>query len=363
MSNNVKIFLTILFFITLNHVANSQKIVVAKDDTGTFKSIQEAINSLDSVSTKMRTIYIKNGIYHEKIYLGKSFVCLQGESEKGVIISITLPRDEWRCTNPDDYGAATVNVKGHDLVFEKLSIINDYGLKAKGDTTIACVNEAGKTGAASKDRYALPREKNETEGTKIVRKDGHQFAFRSMPGGTRLVFKNCTFIAGGGDTVSPWDVEGGLYYFKNCTMEGHVDFYCPRGWAWAENCRFICHNMNAAIWHDGTNHESSKTVLKNCTFEGDKGYKLGRYHRPAQFYLLDCKFDENMADAPIYHVSSGRQSDSLEPKWGHRVYFQNCHRKGGDYTWHANNFPIAAKIISLDWAFDGQWKSLGELVK
>lgn len=194
--------------------------MVAKDGTGTFKSIQEAINSLDTVSVKMRTVYIKNGIYNEKIYLEKSFVCLKGESEKGVIISITLPRDAWRCTNQDDYGAVTINVKGHDLVFEKLSIINDYGLKAKGDTTIVCVSESGKVGAVLKDRYALPREKIETEGAKIIRKDGHQFAFRSMPGGTRLVFKNCTFMAGGGDTVSPWDVEGGLYYFKNCTMEG-----------------------------------------------------------------------------------------------------------------------------------------------
>ncbi|MBK8043616.1 MAG: hypothetical protein IPK21_13740 [Haliscomenobacter sp.] len=55
----------------------------------------------------------------------------------------------------------------------------------------------------------------------------------------------------GGDTVSPWDVENGMYYFNDCTMEGGVDFYCPRGWAYAENCRFICHNREAAIWHDG----------------------------------------------------------------------------------------------------------------
>ena len=60
-----------------------------------------------------------------------------------------------------------------------------------------------------------------------------------------------------------------------------------------------------------------------------------------------------MSDAPIYHVSSGRQSDSAEPKWGHRVYYQNCYRKSGDYAWHANNLPIDAKTISLDWAFNG----------
>ena len=110
MSTIFKILLSIFLFITITYVANSQEIIVAKDGTGKFKSIQEAINSLDTFSLKMRTIHIKNGVYNEKIYLEKSFVCLKGESEKGVIISITLPRDTWRCTNPDDYGAATVNV-------------------------------------------------------------------------------------------------------------------------------------------------------------------------------------------------------------------------------------------------------------
>ena len=353
------IFLILIISIHAN-LLFAQKITVAKDGSGNYRTIQEAINSLDTVTTKTRTIFVKNGTYSEKLMVEKSFFKLCGESEKGVIIKISLARDVWRCANPDDYGAATVNVKGHDLAFENLTVINSYGFEAKGDSTIICVNESSGNGAATgaigKDKYALPREKGEEIGKKIVRKDGHQFAFRSMLGATRLAFLNCTFRAGGGDTVSPWDVEGGMYYFKNCTMEGGVDFYCPRGWAWAESCRFICHNMNAAIWHDGTNYESEKTVIKNCTFEGDKGYKLGRYHRPAQFYLLDCNFDENMADAEIYHVKSGRQSDSPEPKWGHRVYYQNCHRKGGDYAWHGNNLKIDAKIITVDWVFEGKWK-------
>jgi pectinesterase len=341
-------------FFLLFLVGNSlfaQKIIVAQNGSGKFKSIQEAINSLDTNSTKQRVIFIKNGVYREKLMITKSFLKLQGESQDGVIITITLPRDVWRCENPDDFGAATINVKGHDLAFENITVVNDYGFNAKKDTTIICANESGgQANAASKDRYALPREKGEEVGTKIVRKDGHQFAFRSMPGGTRLSFINCTFRAGGGDTVSPWDVEGGLYYFKNCTMEGHVDFYCPRGWAWAENCHFICHNMNAAIWHDGSNYESSKTVLKNCTFEGDKGYKLGRFHREAQFFLIGCKFDENMADADIY------QASTTELKWGKRVNYYNCHRKGGDYAWHADNLKIDPKTITIDWTFEGKWQ-------
>jgi len=343
--------LFLFFFLTLS-TSFSQKIIVAKDGSGKFKTIQEAINSLDTASSKTRIIYIKNGVYSEKLMIDKSFIKLEGQSEAGVIIRIAQPRDIWRCANTDDYGAATINVKGHDLTFEKLTVLNDYGFTAKNDTTIICNTDAGGGGTANKG-YAIHRESSEEVGKKVVRKDGHQFAFRSMPGATRLIFKNCTFRAGGGDTVSPWDVEGGMFYFKDCTMEGGVDFYCPRGWAWAENCHFVCHNMNAAIWHDGSNHESAKTVLKNCTFEGDKGYKLGRYHRPAQFYLLDCQFDENMADAEIYHVSS-----SPMPQWGHRVYYQNCHRKAGDYKWHANNFTIDPKTVTVQWTFEGKWNPL-----
>ncbi|PWK18129.1 pectinesterase [Arcicella aurantiaca] len=348
----MKNIITFLFWGLTVFSSFSQKITVAKDGSGAFKSIQDAINSLDSTTTKTRTIYIKNGVYSEKLMIAKSFIKLEGQSEAGVIIRIAQPRDIWRCANTDDYGAATINVKGHDLTFEKLTVLNDYGFTAKKDTTIICNTDAGGVGAANKG-YAIHRESSEEVGKKVVRKDGHQFAFRSMPGATRLIFKNCTFRAGGGDTVSPWDVEGGMFYFKDCTMEGGVDFYCPRGWAWAENCHFVCHNMNAAIWHDGSNHESAKTVLKNCTFEGDKGYKLGRYHRPAQFYLLDCQFDENMADAEIYHVSS-----SPMPQWGHRVYYQNCHRKAGDYQWHANNFTIDPKTVTVQWTFEGKWNPL-----
>lgn len=338
------------FFLLISSTLFAQKIIVAQDGSGQFRSIQAAINSLDTLSQNQRVIYIKNGLYAEKLMIDKSFITLKGQSQAGVIIKISLPRDVWRCQHPDDYGAATVNVKGHDLVFRNMSIINEYGFLAKADSTIVCANESGNTPTSPKDRYALPREKGETQGQKIVRKDGHQFALRTMPGATKLAFYDCTFRAGGGDTVSPWDVENGLYFFKNCIMEGGVDFYCPRGWAWAENCQFICHSQNAAIWHDGTNNETSKTVLKNCTFVGDKGYKLGRYHRPAQFYLLNCVFDKNLADAPIYHVNT-----SPDPKWGHRVYFYDCHRKGGDYAWFANNFTIKPKTLKPDWVFERKW--------
>lgn len=158
--------------------------------------------------------------------------------------------------------------------------------------------------------------------------------------------------------MSPWNVEEGLFYFKDCIMEGGVDFYCPRGWAYAENCTFISHSGTAAIWHDGSRNQESKTVLKNCSFKGFDGFQLGRYHHDAQFYLVNCSFANNMANRDVYLVPTANNI-----RWGRRVYYYNCHRKGGDYVWHKDNLDTApgspsANEISAAWTFAGKWPSL-----
>ncbi len=309
------------------------KVTVAQDGSGDYKSIQEAINNIPGDKRPAFIIFIKKGIYNEKIFIDKDNITLKGEDPATTIISISLAREEWRCTNPDDYGTATLNLKGSDITLENLSFINSFGKDYPKDKTITCTADSNKS--------------------KTIRSSGHQMALRSFAT-TRLSVINCVFRAYGGDTVSPWNTDGGMFYFKDCTMEGGVDFYCPRGWAYAENCTFICHNMEAAIWHDGSIHESSKTVLVNCKFSGDDNFKLGRYHRDAQFYLVNCSFPKNMADADIYLRESNPPN---KIQWGKRVYYYNCHREGGDYAWHKNNFPstMASVKINAAWAFDNNW--------
>jgi pectinesterase len=204
---------------------------------------------------------------------------------------------------------------------------------------IACLNESRK--ALGDGRKFLPREEGEKEGSKIVRKDGHQFALRSMDGATRIKFLDCVFRSGGGGTVSPWDVEGGMFYFNNCIIEGHVDLYCPRGNAIIENSLFICHNKSAASWHDGSTNESDKSILINCRFEGDEGFKLGRYHREAQMFLINCSFSKEMADAQIY------QSGDRDLKCGYRVYYPNCHKDTGDFAGHKDNITLVEKDLTF----------------
>ncbi len=325
--------LLVAVIITATNTFAQQSLVVAKDGSGDFKTIQAAINSLPVESNERRVIVIKPGIYNEKVFIEKSNITLKGTKAKNTVITYAEGRDLFKCSHPDDWGVATINLKGNDINLEDLTIQNTYGLTAK-DTTIICPNDT------------LTK-------TKLVKKGTHQMALRSFET-TRLKVINCVFKAYGGDTVSPWNVDEGMFYFYNCVMEGWVDFYCPRGWALAEKCKFICHSPEAAIWHDGSKHESSKTVLLNCSFTGDKGFKLGRYHRDAQFYLFNCSFAANMADADIY------QKAATPPnviKWGKRVYYYNCHRKKGDYAWHKNNIPAGVGVndITPAWAFDYKW--------
>lgn len=316
--------------------AQQKPLVVDASGRGNFTSVQEAINSLPDSSATDRLILIKKGIYHEKVYITKSHIVLQGEDEKGTILSLPIARDIWRCEgNATDWGVAVINLRGSDITLKNLTVINTYGFDHKGDTTISCTV-------------------NGTQTQKTVNRNGHQMALRSFQT-TRLKVINCTIRAYGGDTVSPWNTQDGLFYFKNCTMEGSVDLYCPRGWAYAEDCKFICHSMEAAIWHDGSGGKAQKTVLVNCSFTGDNGFKLGRYHKDAQFYLLNCTFAQNMADAPIYQAAS-----SPGVQWGKRVYFYNCRHEGAVYAWLKDNLIEApgmpeAKQIDATWAMDGQW--------
>lgn len=314
----------------------TQRLIVDKNGKGDFTSIQAAINSLSDSSNEPRTIFIKKGIYKEKIFLEKNNVVLEGEDKDLTVLSQAIARDEWRCSNADDWGVATLNLKGSDITLQNLTIQNTYGFDTDKELTISCANDT------------IKHEKK-------VRKDGHQMALRSF-NTTRLKVINCKLKAFGGDTVSPWNVEDGMFYFKDCVMEGGVDFYCPRGWAYAENCTFIAHTGPASIWHDGSKYEDSKTVLKHCRFEGFQGFKLGRFHRDAQFFLIECSFAKEMADTNIYRVKTNNTI-----LWGDRIYYYNCHKDDGDYSWFKNNLeqskqqPNPANIDAA-WVFGSKWK-------
>ncbi len=296
------------------------EINVAKDGSGNFTSIQSALNSIPKNNTKHIIILVKNGTYNEKLFITHSFLSIVGEHQDSTRIVFAELRKNWLKSNPGDWGSATVNIDSTvtDLTIANLTIQNNYG-SLYGD-------------------------------------HDHQFALWGK--GTRIILFYCNVIGDGGDTVSLWNSENGMYYHSNCYFEGWVDYVCPRGWCYITDSRFYGHNLTASLWHHGSTNEDQKFVIRYSYFDGVPNFPLGRHHVDGQFFLLDCIFSKNMADEQIHYPS---YSPNARPwKWGERHYYFNCHREGGDFLWFNDNLRTAkgspsADDINAQWTFARKW--------
>jgi pectinesterase len=325
----IQLVFLVLVFCTTVKCTEGREIEVAKDGTGQFLTIQDALNSVPDPNDNLAIIVIKKGVYHEKLYITKSNVALVGENRDSTQIVFAELRSNWtKAPNnrPDslvgnsDWGSAVVNIGDGvtNLTIANLTIHNNYG-------TLHGNHE-------------------------------HQFAVRGFKA-TKIILADCNIISDGGDALSLWNREDGMYYHTNCYFEGWVDYVCPRGWCYITDSRFFGHNLSASIWHDGSANKDQKFVIRYSYFDGVPDFPLGRHHRDAQFYLLDCIFSRNMADRPIYHPES---PNSVTWVWGERHYFYNCHRVGGDYDWFKDNLSTAegspaSDQVTAEWTFDGKW--------
>jgi unsaturated rhamnogalacturonyl hydrolase len=300
--------------------AENASLIVAQDGSGDFRTIQEAIDAIPSDNDDDRIILVRNGVYREKVMIAKSHIALVGEDREKTRIEFAELRRNWRTSHSDDYGAAVINIAdgATDITIANLTVLNDYGRTHGGE-------------------------------------NDHQFAIRSLGRANRLAVLHANVIADGGDTFSPWNHDTGMTYATDSYFEGHVDYVCPRGWAYITNSRFFGRNDNASIWHDGSRDRDQKFVIRHSSFDGIPNFPLGRNHRDAQFYLVDVTFSSNLADRAIYAPPA---PDPIQ--WGARYYFENAHRDGGDYAWFADNLETAEgaprdEDITAAWTFGGRW--------
>jgi pectinesterase len=294
-------------------------IIVAQDGSGHFSKIQDALDSVPIDNKQNIIIFIRNGVYHEKLFITKSFITLVGEDRDSTCIIYAELRKNWTAEhNGSDWGAAVINIDSlaTDITLANFTVHNNYGT--------------------------------------LHNDESHQFAVRG--GGTRVLILNCNIIADGGDTLSLWNKKNGMYYHANCYFEGGVDYVCPRGWCYITDSKFYGHNLSASIWHDGDENKNQKFVIRSSSFDGVQGFPLGRNHRDGQIFLLDCTFSKAMADTPIYWPRTSKTTW----RWGARHYYCNCHRESGDFDWFKDNLETAETApkesdITAKWAFDGQW--------
>jgi pectinesterase len=301
-------------------VRQDREVVVSQDGTGDHRTIQAALDAIPASDTGSVTIFIRKGVYREKLFLRRPRVTLVGEDRDSTRIVYPELRRHWTAAHGgSDWGAATVNIDScaDDITMANVTILNNFG-SVYGD-------------------------------------HDHQFAIRGF--GTRTILLGCTVIADGGDTVSLWDAETGMYYHADCSFEGWVDYVCPRGWCYIRDSQFFGHNRpSASFWHDGSRNRSQKFVITDSFIDGVSDFPLGRNHLDGQFFFIRCQFSANMADRQFY-----RPPSSKHPwQWGARHYFWGCHRTCGDLPWFADNIdradpaPQIGDITAL-WTFDGRW--------
>jgi len=109
--------LTLVLFLCLFFTVVSAKdkadIIVAQDGSGQFTKIQDAINSVPAENKQNVIILIRNGIYHEKLFITQSFITLVGEDRDSARIIYAQLRSQINRTPLDmnwDWGTAVINI-------------------------------------------------------------------------------------------------------------------------------------------------------------------------------------------------------------------------------------------------------------
>lgn len=311
------IYIIFIFFCCTLNAQEKRFITVAGDGTGNFRTLTEAVYSLPMFNYQRTVIYVKNGIYNEKIRIEKDYLTIRGEDKEKTIIRYSQLRSDWDAKK-DSIGPAVINIFADDVILENMTIENTQP-------------QIGP----------------------------HAFAIYGF--GTRTIILDCKVISKGGDTVSLWDNKNGMYYHSGCYFEGAVDFVCPRGWCYIKDSEFYEVKKTAALWHAGGDNIEQKFVIKNSSFDGVEGWELGRHHYEAQFFLINCKFSKSMSSKPIYRVTYPAEPQRDRPfNWGPRYYFYNCSKEGNQFDWLKDNLHSATanpspEMITPEWTFGGKW--------
>lgn len=250
---------------------NPDTIVVSRDGTGQFRTVDEAIEVCRAFMDYHKVIYVKNGTYKEKLivpaWLQNIEIC--GESKEGTIITwddhanIKLPGTE---RNMGTFRTYTVKVDGNMITFKNITIENN----------------AAKLGQA----VALHTE------------------------GDKLVFINCR-ILGNQDTIYTGGTATRLF-FKDCLIEGTTDFIFGPSTAWFENCE-IFSRSNSYVTAASTPKDVPVGYVFNkcrltCADGVDKVY-LGRPWRDYGYTLfMNCSLGKHIRPEGWHHWQKERMN-------------------------------------------------------
>lgn len=243
---------------------NPDTIVVARDGTGQFRTVTDAIEVCRAFMDYHKVIYIKKGTYKEKLIIPQwvQNIELCGESRDETIITYD---DHANINHMGTFRTYTLRVDANNITFKNLTIENN----------------AAKLGQA----VALHTQ------------------------GDRLTFVNCRFL-GNQDTIYT-GMEGTRLYFDHCYIEGTTDFIFGPSTAWFEQCTIHC-KANSYITAASTpQYIPYGYIFNQCHITvGDNVRKvyLGRPWRDYGYTLfMHCKLPKQIRPEGWHHWQKERE--------------------------------------------------------
>lgn len=260
---------------------NPDTIVVARDGTGEFRTVSEAVEVCRAFMEYHKVIYVKKGIYKEKLIIPQWLTNIEilGEDRDATVITYD---DHANIVNPltgkgmGTFRTYTVKVEGSSITFKNITIENN----------------SARLGQA----VALHTE------------------------GDRLIFINCRLL-GHQDTVYT-GIAGTRLFFKDCYIEGTTDFIFGPSTAWFENCE-IHSRANSYITAASTPQDRPYGyVFNNCRLTADadidKVY-LGRPWRDYGYTLfMNCDMGRHIRPEGWHHWQKERQQTARYMEYNNR---------------------------------------------
>ena len=234
-----------------------KKVIVAKDGSGNYTTVQSALNAVPKNNKQRIVIHIKSGIYKEKIRLDstKNFVTLIGEDKFNTILTYN---DHTGKIAPS---GDTINTRtswsfmlqGNDFIAENITFENNAGFTA-----------------------------------------GQAVAVEVQ--GDRAAFYNCRFV--GNQDVLFTNSDDSRQYYERCYIEGTTDFIFGSSTAWFEQCH-VHSKKNSHITAASTPQSHAfGYVFNECVFTADTAVNkvsLGRPWRPyASVTYINCYLDRHI---------------------------------------------------------------------
>lgn len=243
--------ITVMMLVLPVIVAQPRHIVVAADGTGEFISVQEAVNSIRAYMADTTYMFIKNGVYREKIVIPSwvTNLYMKGESAEGTVITWN---DHANIRNMGTFRTYTIWVQGSGFTAEDITFENN-------------AEQLGQAVAVHVD-------------------------------GDRAVFRRCRLL-GNQDTLLTANQESRQYY-EECYIEGTTDFIFGPATAWFERCQI--HSKKNSYITAASTVESQRYgyIFNRCRLTSAEGITrvyLGRPWRPfAATVFINCEMGNHI---------------------------------------------------------------------